>query len=84
MDASSPSFLLTLTESQNKLTSSKINLTMPRKEAESALAQATKDTTFLATCFKHLKQQPQVDAAAVADELKMSTGGVRSVRSLES
>ncbi len=56
---------------------------MPPKDADSALAQATKDTTFLATCFKHLKQQPQVDITAVAAELKMSAGGVRSVRSLD-
>jgi hypothetical protein len=55
---------------------------MPPKDIDSAVAQATKDTTFLATCFKHLKQPPQVDVAAVAAELRMSTGGTRSVRSL--
>ena len=73
--------LLILIQAENKQASLETVLTMPPKDADSAVAQATKDTTFLATCFKHLKQQPQVDAAAVAAELKMSTGGVRSVRS---
>lgn len=52
---------------------------MPPKANENALAQATKDTAFLASCFKHMKQRPDVDAAAVAAELGLSTGGVRSV-----
>ena len=54
---------------------------MPPKPNDSAIAQATKDTAFLASCFKHMKQKPEVDAAAVAAELKLSTGGVKSVKS---
>jgi hypothetical protein len=50
---------------------------MPPKATNSAIAEATKDTNFLATCFMTMKTKPQVDNAAVAAKLSMSVGGVR-------
>jgi hypothetical protein len=49
---------------------------MPPGATDAAIAAATKDTKFLATCFMNLKTRPVVDGAAVAKKLSMSAGGV--------
>lgn len=54
------------------------SLSLPQGEGMATKGAATiKDPHFLATCFKHLKQKPEVEFTAVAAELDMSVGGAQ-------